>query len=298
MARINVEQKALTDPRFRAVGCMMHALEKLDRSFIEQACGLLMAIRVWDQCQERGTDTLPEILIECIGEGLTDALVGADLAQRIGRKNVRIKGAHERCLWLEAARRNGRTNGVKGAQHGVKGGRPAKESKPPVGGLENPHTGPVWGGGPNPPPAPAPAPAPALKDLIPPNPPAGGECVPADCSSATKTPDPLAVAIAEVSGLDPVTASKRIRTAAAKLAAANPPFTPAEVAEFATRFWELCPWAALRAVQRPTPATIAANIGLVRAGPITRSPPKKRLTPAEASEAAMAKHLAKSGGAT
>lgn len=136
--------------------------------------------------------------------------------------------------------------------------------------------------------------------LIPPNPPAGGECVSADCESAVKSPEPepapadphLVTAIAEASGLDPTTAAKRIRTAAGKLAAAQPPFTTAEVAEFATRFWELCPWAALRGVQRPTPSTIAANIGLVRAPNVARSPPanQQRTSIDAANAAARAKY--------
>ncbi len=74
-------------------------------------------------------------------------------------------------------------------------------------------------------------------------------------------------AVAEVSGLDPSTAGGRIGTAAAALAKADPPYTPAEVREFGQRFWQLCSWAADNKRTRPTPHEIAGHIGLIRAGP-------------------------------
>ena len=78
--------------------------------------------------------------------------------------------------------------------------------------------------------------------------------------------NPLFDSIAEVSGLDSHTAGDLIGLVSAKLAAADPPFTPDDVRTFARRFHELCPYAARDKRPRPTPKEIEKNIGLIRAG--------------------------------
>lgn len=92
--------------------------------------------------------------------------------------------------------------------------------------------------------------------------------------------DPIFEAVAEVTGLDRVTAAKKIATAAALLYRAVPPYSPDEIREFGRRFWELCPHAIDKNRQRPTPHEIAGHIGLIRAPTAppqkVRSPPKGR----------------------
>jgi hypothetical protein len=101
----------------------------------------------------------------------------------------------------------------------------------------------------------------------PPNPPQPGGVG----ESAAPAGEDTLPAIAEVTGLDPVTAAKKLRPAAEILAQADPPYTPAEVREFGRRFRELCPWAVKQRRDRPTPKELAERIGLVRS---KRGPPK------------------------
>lgn len=83
--------------------------------------------------------------------------------------------------------------------------------------------------------------------------------------------NPLFDAIAEVSGLDPVTAGGLIGKVAAELMKPSPPYTPEEVLDFGRRFLTLCTYAA-KDPRRPTPNEIQKNIGLVRAKPIQHTP--------------------------
>jgi hypothetical protein len=78
--------------------------------------------------------------------------------------------------------------------------------------------------------------------------------------------NPLFDAIANVTGLDPATAGGFMGTASAALASANPPYTPADVAEFGRRFLDLCPYARGER-DRPTVGELQKYIGLLRAGP-------------------------------
>jgi len=92
----------------------------------------------------------------------------------------------------------------------------------------------------------------------PPNPPPGG--VPVEpAGGEEQTIAALEVAVADVAG----TRSASTRTAAEWLAAFDPPFTPAEVAEFGRRWPELMP-AEAKLRQRPQTGQIKNNIGLVR----------------------------------
>lgn len=131
MARINVEKKALTDARFVRLGRHALAAGAVPRSTIERAIGLLLAISVWDECQESGRYVLPPGHLDAIGDGLgiceaAAGMLASDLGE-VRRGGVRIRGSAGRVEWLERRRREGRTGGAKG-------GRPRRASsisKPP-----------------------------------------------------------------------------------------------------------------------------------------------------------------------
>lgn len=91
-----------------------------------------------------------------------------------------------------------------------------------------------------------------------------------------RPPSPLASAIAEVAGLDPVTAEDLIRPVAYRLGRADPPYLPDDVREFGRRFWEFCDWARQRGRDRPTPREIENYIGRLRSGPPSRASPLPR----------------------
>lgn len=84
--------------------------------------------------------------------------------------------------------------------------------------------------------------------------------------------NPLFDAVAEVCGLDPATAGGLIASVAKVLAGADPPYTPAEVRQFAERFHEFCSWAARDSPPRlrPTPKEVERYIGGIRAKPPPR----------------------------
>lgn len=164
MARVNVDQKALTDPRFAVLGSHLQPLSRASKADVENAYGLFVMVKVWNYCMERGLLVVPARDLDAIHPGLSDAMVDAQLGEFVPRSRatlVRIKGGEGRLDWLENARRVGRENGAKGAQFGSKGGRPRRAEKPPVGVSENPS-----GGFPNNPPL-APSPSPALRKNTP-----------------------------------------------------------------------------------------------------------------------------------
>ncbi len=161
MARVNVEQTALTDRRYQTLG----RLYKKDRWW-----ALSRMIAVWNQCQEEevyhlSDDNLLDIHPDLKGFG--DAMIKAELARREDDGSVYICGTKGRIEWIKHKREAGKEHGHKGAAYGVKGGRPKKPpnegfEKPPHGGSEET---PKRGEPRNPPPAPAPAPA--LRELPP-----------------------------------------------------------------------------------------------------------------------------------
>jgi len=113
VARINVEQKALTDPRFRIVGNRLDPLHKGTQADIEQAFGMFLAIRVWEYAQERGTDKIPGTFVEAIYVGLTEAMIEAELLEPIDDRTVRVRGWDDSDGgWLERQRRTSRAGGV------------------------------------------------------------------------------------------------------------------------------------------------------------------------------------------
>jgi len=144
MARINVEQRAIKDPRFKILGDILGATH-------QHALGCM--IEVWNECQERESyrltgDVLDAIL--CVTESGMK-LVRSQLAVVSKRGGFRIKGTRGRTDWLKKRR-----------QDGKKGGRPKKTLRLTLGFDEKHPT--------DNPPAPAPAPAPAQvlseKDIL------------------------------------------------------------------------------------------------------------------------------------
>ena len=101
MARINVEKKALTDPRFRALGNLLQPATKAGLDQIERAFGLYLAVLVWDFAIERGTDTLEAGLVDAIYPGIVDAMLTCQLLDRSGSPKVRVRGFEDAdCGWL------------------------------------------------------------------------------------------------------------------------------------------------------------------------------------------------------
>lgn len=125
MPRVNVEQKALTDPRFDLLGRFMESNrhESLGRMIL-----------VWSECLERSSYTLPERLVGAILGNRDGAqwLVESGLAEwqtKPAKKTegvVRICGTEGRIEWLATKRKNARINGMKG-------GRPNNQPETDVG---------------------------------------------------------------------------------------------------------------------------------------------------------------------
>ncbi len=129
MARISVEQKALTDSRFTHLGLALGA----SQDGMPHALGLGVMITVWNECQEQETYTLDVVVLDAIGVQLgyrsgsfSDAVVASGLAHVRVRKRKRVaylSGTRGRIEWLAERREEGRKGGKKG-------GRPRKEKKP------------------------------------------------------------------------------------------------------------------------------------------------------------------------
>ena len=79
-------------------------------------------------------------------------------------------------------------------------------------------------------------------------------------------------AVAEVTQSDPVVTGPHVAKVAALLAKAEPPYTPAEVADFGRRFAEFCPWANDDGRRTPTLGEVEKHVGKLRSRP-PRSPP-------------------------
>ena len=75
MARVNVEQKALSDPRYAVLGNLLGTSR-------HDALGRM--IFVWNECQERERQTLSETVVAAIFErdDAADLLVLSELAVR------------------------------------------------------------------------------------------------------------------------------------------------------------------------------------------------------------------------
>ncbi|MFO0823039.1 MAG: DUF1376 domain-containing protein [Gemmataceae bacterium] len=123
---------------------------------------------------------------------------------------------------------------------------------------------PATGSEPNPEPEPADTPEaqPAAKPTTP-------KPKPAPRANKPRERNLLFDAVAEVTGLDAVTAGSHIGKVSSILAGADPPYTPDEVRTFGKRFPELCSYARGERT-RPTLGELQKNIGLVRAD---KSPP-------------------------
>ena len=145
MARINVEQKALTDSRFTQLGLALCPEGMAQGGYFLHALGLGAMIFVWNACQERSRHSLHYVEIEALGLQIgivsgrfPEAIITCELGEWSNKKKteVRIKGTEGRIEWLEKRREDGK-----------RGGRPRKTL-----GLYEKHPG-------DNPPAPAPAPA-------------------------------------------------------------------------------------------------------------------------------------------
>jgi hypothetical protein len=143
MARVNVEQKALSDRRF-------HTLGRLTGESRHAALGRM--ILVWNECQERETYILTSIELDDINPdaaAFSVAVVESGLARHEGG-GIYICGTRGRIEWLAARRKDGKN--ARG------GGRPKTL---PDDSAETPKGLPG-----ETPPAPAPAPAPAGSKVL------------------------------------------------------------------------------------------------------------------------------------
>ena len=129
MARINVEQIALTDPRFYHLGLKISMETEDDEDIPLGPLGLGVMVWIWNECQERDSCVLGSVAVNCIGwqigvrGQLSEMVESADLAVRDEHGNLRIRGTDGRVGWLKLCRERGR-------EGGKKGGRPRKK---PVG---------------------------------------------------------------------------------------------------------------------------------------------------------------------
>ena len=149
MARINVEQKALSDPRFTALASLLH-LEHPDT-----AIGRM--VRVWNECIERSTYILPTWVIGAIFQDndASRVLVDVELAEWVDDVTIRIKGTEGRTEYLGELRASKVKGGIARAAGAVRDPKTGtftsttqqKTSSPPAESSA---------------PAPAPAPAPAF----------------------------------------------------------------------------------------------------------------------------------------
>lgn len=157
MARVNVEQKALTDARFYRLGHDLGAPQEF-----AHAVGLVAMIRIWNECIERGDYAVDGWLIQA-ALGRQDAcelVCAADLAVKVRSGKFRVKGTEGRVEYLQKLRESGKANGPKGSEFGKLGGRPRKPGNRVSG---NGATGIAGNPPPTPTLTPAPAPTPVLR---------------------------------------------------------------------------------------------------------------------------------------
>lgn len=116
MARISVEQKALTDPRFAYLGLLILGEETETSTAVHHALGLALMIRVWNECQERSCHALHAVTLCGIASvmGLSDRSIFAwikeaelgDDPENTGY--LRIRGTDGRVEWLGKSRDSNR----------------------------------------------------------------------------------------------------------------------------------------------------------------------------------------------
>lgn len=111
MARVNVEQKALTDPRFWMLGELSGAPPEYC-----QAVGLLLAIRIWNECIERETDILRGEIAQALMQDTAGAqrFVDCDLAEWVDELEtmIRVKGCTGRTDYKAKIRAGNRAGGI------------------------------------------------------------------------------------------------------------------------------------------------------------------------------------------
>jgi len=123
MARISVEQKALTDARFTQLGLAICPKPEIGAQggFYLHALGLGAMVFVWNTCQERGRHSLHwweldalAMQLGILGRGdFAKALTFCDLGEWTSdeQNEIRIKGTEGRIEWLEKRREDGKTGG-------------------------------------------------------------------------------------------------------------------------------------------------------------------------------------------
>lgn len=109
MARVNIDECALSDPRFDVLASLMGVA---DADF---ARGRM--IRIWMQCANRETYVLSEEIISAIfkTDGAGELLVRAQLAQKV-QDGFRIRGTKGRTDYLKRKRATARQNGKLGGR--------------------------------------------------------------------------------------------------------------------------------------------------------------------------------------
>jgi uncharacterized phage protein (TIGR02220 family) len=169
--RVNLDSSVFTDPRFA------YLARKLGLADGAADLGVMAMARVWLQCTERGSHSLPGWMIdELLGKGAAAKVVDAELAEPVTESllnkrstfvgevltlgEFRLRGTFNRIEWLERNRRNAAEGGKRrnaDASRGA-GGRyqPDGSSTNQPSGTESP---PAVAS------APAPAPAPRSEDL-------------------------------------------------------------------------------------------------------------------------------------
>jgi len=124
MARINVEQQALSDPRFLRFGRLLGCGPQLAHE-----AGLAIMIRIWNELTERWSEEAGPKAYAIGPQALRDLFAGRAVASRLPRAltesglaeetefGLRIRGTYGRIEWLnrrrEAARDNGKLGGRK-----------------------------------------------------------------------------------------------------------------------------------------------------------------------------------------
>ena len=142
-ASVRIEDEAFSDERYEDLA-LFAGLPDAD-------CARGKMARLWRQCTLEHTHKIEtHVALRVLGPNGVEALIRARLGERVGDSHVRIRGTKGRIEWLKQLRENGK--------HGVKGGRPKRNTDNPPGlGKQNP-SGVPQGSAIETPPAPAPAP--------------------------------------------------------------------------------------------------------------------------------------------